>query len=364
MTKVLYVHGGLLVRGGTEAVMLNYFRNLDPTCVHVDFMVHGFGQGVHDEEILASGSQIFHVIPKGENPGKNAEQIRKVLTENHYDIVHSHMDCGNAQVLKIAKACGVPVRISHSHNTGIQTANPLKKLYNTLEKHKIPKYATHLFACSDLAGKWLYGKGYTVIPNAIDVKKFAFDPVLRSQLRQELTIADDEIVIGHIGRFVYQKNHAQLITIFAALLKTQPKAKLLLIGDGELFDTIKKECDSLGITGNIIFTGAISNPAAYMQAMDCFVLPSHFEGLPMVMVEAQAAGLPVLASDVITTKSKLTPLVSFLSLQEDSSVWANALIRLSAEGRQDTRQQLISQGFDIGENAKKMQLFYEKGGRF
>lgn len=363
MTKVLYVHGGLLGRGGTEAVMLNYFRNIDKSRVSIDFLVHGFGEGVYDEEILSAGSKIFHVVPKGESYRDNAEQIRKILIENRYDVVHAHMDCGNAHVLKIAKACGVPMRISHSHNTSIQTSNFLKKLYNNLEKKKIPQYATHLFACSDLAGKWLYGKNYTVIHNAIDVKKFAYDPALRAKIRQQWNIADSDVVIGHIGRFCYQKNHIRLISIFHELLKLQDNAKLLLIGEGELLDSIQAECARLAILDHVIFTGAISNAAELMQAMDCFVLPSHFEGLPVVMVEAQAAGLPILASDVITSKSKLTPLVSFLSLQESDTLWAETLQKLAFSGRQDTAALLASQGYDISENAEKMQVFYEKGGQ-
>ncbi len=364
MTKVLYVHGGLLGRGGTEAVMLNYFRNMDRSRVTVDFLLHGFGEGSYDQEILDAGSRIFHVVPKGENYQENADQIRRILTENRYDVVHSHMDCGNAQVLKIAKKCGVPIRISHSHNTGVQTGNPLKKLYNNMEKRKIPRYATHLFACSDLAGKWLYGKNYTVIPNAIDVKKFSFNAVLRKKVRQELHLEDSHIVIGHIGRFSQQKNHGRLIRMFHELLKTEPNARLLLLGEGELQDAIRSQCAQLQISDKVIFTGAVSNTPDYMQAMDCFTLPSLFEGLPVVMVEAQAAGLPILASDVITTKSKLTSLVHFLSLQEADAVWAKQLKDLASSGRQDTAESLSSQGFDISENAKKMQVFYEKGGSF
>lgn len=364
MTKVLYVHGGLLGRGGTEAVMLNYFRNFDKSRITVDFMVHGFETGVHDEEILAAGSKIYHVVPKGVNFRENELQIRKVFQENHYDVVHAHMDCGNAQILKIAKQCGVPIRISHSHNTGVQTHNFLKKIYNSLEKHKIPRYATHLFACSDLAGKWLYGKNYTVIPNAIDVQKFRFSPAVRSQILNELHIREDDLVFGHIGRFCYQKNHTRLLTIFSELLQNCPSAKLLLLGEGELFQAIQDECHNLGIDNHVIFAGAVSNTADYMQAMDCFILPSHYEGLPVVMVEAQAAGLPILASDVITAKSKLTPLVHFLSLQEPDAQWAEMLLQLASEGRQNTAEMLTRQGFDIAQNAKKMQSFYEKGGNF
>lgn len=362
MKRILYVHGGLLHRGGTEAVMLNYYRNMDKSRVHIDFLVHGFGQGEYDEEVLSAGSQIFHVVPKGENYRENARQIREILRNNSYDAVHAHMDAGNAQVLKIAKQCGVPLRISHSHNTATQTENPLKKLYNSLEKKKIRRYATHLFACSDMAGQWLYGKGFTVIPNAIDTEKFAFDPEKRVEVRQRLKIAPEETVVGHMGRFCYQKNHGQLLRVFRALLQKVPNARLLLVGDGEIKDEIQAKCVEMGIADRVLFTGAVATPADYMQAMDCFVLPSHFEGLPMVMVEAQAAGLPILASDAVTAKSKLTPLVHFLPLQESDEKWAQTLTELATVGRHDYRTEIADKGFDIQVSAQKMQDFYERGG--
>lgn len=364
MKKILYVHGGLLHRGGTESVMLNYFRHMDKNRIHIDFLVHGFGQGEYDDEVLSAGSQIFHVVPKGENYRENARQIREILQSHTYDAVHAHMDAGNAQVLKIAKQCGVPLRISHSHNTATQTDNPLKKLYNDLEKKKIRRYATHLLACSDAAGQWLYGKGFTVIPNAIDTAKFAFDPEKREEVRQQLKIAPDETVVGHMGRFCYQKNHGQLLLIFQALLQKVPNARLLLVGDGELKEEIQAQCTDMGIAERVIFTGSVSAPADYLQAMDCFVLPSHFEGFPMVLVEAQAAGLPVLASDAVTAKSRLTPLVHFLPLQEKDVCWAQKLADLSGEKRENYRRELAAAGFDITVSAKKMQSFYERGGKW
>lgn len=361
MKKILYVHGGLLHRGGTESVMLNYFRHMDKNRIHIDFLVHGFGQGEYDDEVLSAGSQIFHVVPKGKNYRENARQIREILQSHTYDAVHAHMDAGNAQVMKIAKQCGVPMRISHAHSTGVQTDDPLKKLYNNLEKKNIRRYATHLLACSDIAGQWLYGKDFTVIPNAIDTRKFAFDPKKREQMRQQLGIAPEETVVGHIGRFCYVKNHRRLLDVFQILLHDIPNARLLLVGDGELKDEIQTKCVEMGIADRVLFTGAVATPGDHMQAMDCFVLPSHFEGLPMVLVEAQANGLPCLVSDAVTAKSKLTPLVHFLPLRESDETWAQKIAKLPAEGRRDCRKEIAAQGFDIQSSAEIMQAFYEEG---
>lgn len=362
LTRVLYVHGGLLKMGGTEAVMMNYYRHFDRTQIQVDFVLHGFGEGAYDAEVSTLGGKIYHVVAKGENYRENEKQLRSIMQQGNYQVVHSHMDAGNAQVLKIAKECGVPIRVSHSHNTHTQTSNPLKKAYNALAKRRIAKYATHLFACSDLAGKWLYGKhNFWVIHNAIDVEKFRFLPEVRQVARKDLKITADAPVIGHVGRFSYQKNHEKLIDIFAELLKSLPTARLLLIGEGETKDEIEQMVLNLGILDSVVFIAPNPNINRYMQAMDCFLLPSRFEGLPVVLVEAQAAGLPAIVSNTVSTKSKLTDLVDFVPLDADNSVWCKKIIKSMSKKRRDYCEEMKAMNFDISVNAQKMQHFYLTG---
>lgn len=362
MTRVLYVHGGLLNTGGTESVMMNFYRNIDREKVHIDFLLHGFGKAVYDDEIISSGGKIFNVVPKGQNPVENTKQIREIIKNGNYDVVHSHMDAGNAQILKIAKELNVPLRISHSHNTATQTSNPLKKVFNEFEKKKIYKYATHLFACSDLAGKWLYGdKAFTVINNAIDVQKFDYSDILRAEMRKSLGLSDSDTVIGHIGRFSYQKNHEKLISIFNCYLKSNPNAFLIMIGEGETKDDTKKTVKNLEIDKNVIFVEPNGEINKYMQAMDCFVMPSRFEGLPVVTVEAQAAALPIVISDTVSKKCALTDLVSFVPLEADDSVWREAINEALKKQRYSRFEELKQKGYDIKENADKMQHFYMTG---
>ena len=348
--------------GGTESVMMNYYRNFNRDELQVDFVVHGNGKSAYDEEVLNMGGKIFNVTPKGQNYKENAIQLKKIITEGKYSVVHAHMDAGNAQVLKIAKQCNVPIRISHSHNTGVQTTNFLKQVYNYFEKKHIPQVSTHLFACSDFAGKWLYGKNsFQVIKNAIDVDKFKFSADLRNQMRKELQIEDDAPVIGHIGRFSEQKNHIRIVSIFKELKKSLPNAKLLLIGNGPKYEEIETLISSNELQNSVIFVKQTNEISKYMQAMDVFLLPSKFEGFPVVSVEAQAAGLPTVLSDAITKEVAATDLVRFIPLDAADTVWCDGICEMLKKERNDKSEVMKNNGFDIVSNAKKMQDFYLSG---
>ena len=362
MKRVLYVHGGLLNTGGTESVMMNYYRHFDRSELQVDFALHGFGTASYDEEVLSMGGRIFNVVPKGENYLKNSEQLRQIMQSEDYVAVHAHMDTGNAQVLKIAQKCEIPIRISHSHNTDVQTSNPVKRVFNNLEKRKIPKYATAFFACSDLAGEWLYGNNkYILINNAVSTEKFRFSPELRERVGNELGIVQDAPLIGNVGRFSYQKNHERLIEIFCELLETIPNAVLLMIGEGETKEQIQTAVKEKGIDASVIFLPPNQDIYKYMQAMDCLLMPSRFEGLPVVAVEAQASGLPVILSDAVSRKSAITDLVDFVPLDSDNKVWCEAVTAALKKQRTDRCDELREKGFDIVDNAKKMQHFYLTG---
>ncbi len=357
-TRVLYVHGGQLNYGGTEAYMMNYYRHFDRTKLQVDFAVHGFARGVYEDEIEAMGGRVFYLPIKSEDYFGNLKALREIYKSGSYSIVHSHMDAMNAVVLKQAKKCGIPVRISHSHNTQHQTKNKLKLALNDYAKRQIRKYATELFACSDLAGQWLYGAdSFTVLNNAIDTEKYRFDPEKRRRMRASLGIGE-RFAVGHVGRLSFQKNHDFLLAVFRCLHEAHPEAVLLLVGDGERRAEIEAKIAEYSLQDSVILTGNRSDIPELLQAMDVFLFPSLFEGLPVTLVEAQAAGLPCLISDTITQKTALTDQVRFLSLEASPESWAEAVWNGKAVSRSESCDKVRAAGYDIAEQAEKLQEFY------
>ena len=324
--------------GGIEAVVLSYFNNIDHTKYHIDFLLHGHKENCKDNDahnyLISNGSTIYYVTPRGENPIKNKFEIARILKENKYDIVHSHMDAAGYFFLKQAKKVGVPLCISHSHNTASDKLhNPFKRIiYKIIHKMCIKKLSNVTdvrIACSMKAGNWLFkGTNFIVLNNAIDINKYSYNEQLREKIRKELNIKN-EIVIGHVGRFTLQKNHELLIEIFENLLKIIPEAKLILIGIGELLDTIKHKVNILGIEKNVIFLGSCNNVNELMNAFDVFLLPSLYEGLPVAGIEAQASGLPCIISSTVSTEIKLSENVKLLSLDTPISEWVDTIVKFS-----------------------------------
>jgi glycosyltransferase involved in cell wall biosynthesis len=260
-------------------------------------------------------------------------------------------------ILKAAKKHGVPVRIAHSHNSN-QDKN-LKYLIKLYYRRQIPKYASDLFACGKDAGDWMFrGEPYTVMNNAIDSKQYVPNLQKRLSVRKMLGIPEDTFVLGHVGRFFPQKNHTFLLDIFAELKRLKEDAVLLLVGDGELRAEIEQKVKDLNLTENVIFTGVRSDVPDLMQAMDCFVFPSIYEGLPLTLVEAQASGLPCIVSDRVPIESKLTDLLIQVPLELGVERWADAVVRHAALGRKITLEQIRLAGYDIKACAEDLQRYY------
>lgn len=358
--RVLYVHGGILRYGGTESYMMNYYRYFEHQKIQVDFVVHGFEKGVYDDEVKSLGGNIYNIPLKSKEYLKNISALKRIFNTNKYKIIHSHMDAGNTHVLKIAKECGIPIRIAHSHNTGFQIQNKIKLIYNIQQQKKIKKYATNLMACSDLAGKWLYEDGnYQVISNAIDVDKFIFNSKIRQEERKKLNIQLDSFVVGVVGRFAEQKNPQFILKIFSEVLKRNKNALLIWIGDGDLKKEIEDKSKALGIYNSILFLGNRADTNKLYQTMDVFLLPSKFEGLPIVGIEAQANGLPLIVSDRITSELDISGLVTFLSLEKSAAYWAKAIIdRSDIKPRINTQKRIENAGYSIKKEALKLQDFY------
>ena len=354
---------GKMVGGGVEAVVMNYYRNIDKTKVQFDFLVDEDSTDVPREEIESMGGRVI-VIPPYQKLRDYLKKLQKVLKENQYTIVHSHINTLSVFPLYGAKKSGVEVRIAHSHSTTNKKEWKKDLMKNVLRPFS-KRYATNYFACSCLAGRWLFGnKTYDqgevhLINNAIEVENFLYNEKIRLQKRKELSIQKDTLVIGHIGRFVKQKNHDFLLEIFNEIHKEEPNSILLLAGTGPLLEEIKKKTEELNLENSVLFLGQRTDANELYQAMDVFLLPSLYEGLPVVGVEAQASGLLCILSTSMTKETKVLETTKFISLQQTAKYWAETILKEYANfTRTNTLKEIQKNGFDIKTEAKKLEKKY------
>lgn len=347
--------------GGIPVMVMNLYRAMNRDEVQFDFIIFTQEHGVFNDEIESMGGKIFY-IPKFN--GKNLFAVKKAwndffIAHPEYKIIHSHVRSTAFLYLPIAKKHGLKT-IEHSHSTsnGGGISSFVKYLFQLPLKYQ----ADYLFACSDIAGQWLYGKSvlskknYKMIPNGIKLEDFKYSDDTRQRLRDSFHIKN-ELVIGHSGRFHEAKNHKFLLEIFAKVRSKNVNAKLLLVGDGDLRQSIEEEIDRLGIKDSVIITGMIRDVAPYYSAMDIFVFPSLWEGLPVSVVEAQAAGLPCLISDTITKQVDFSELVKTLPINTGCDVWVDAIEKADYT-RKDVSDSIREAGFDIGTTAKELEAFY------
>ena len=344
-------------RGGLETMLMNYYRHMNREKVQYDFLVHRQERAAYDDEIEALGGKIYR-LPRLVPWSKSYLAALNQFFDDHpeYKVVHVHQDCLSSVILKVAKTHGVPVRIAHSHSAN-QDKNlkyPIKLWY----KRNIPEYATNLFACGRDAGDWMFGgASYQIINNAIDVAAYTYSRLKCAEKRQKLGLAT-EFIIGHVGRFNTPKNHPFLLGIFAALLKKEPNAILLLVGGGEDMPKMQAKARELGIADHVRFLGIRSDVADLMQAMDVFAFPSLYEGLGIVLIEAQASGLPCIVSDTIPPEAYLTDLVFPKKLSASPEEWADVILEKRNTPRTDRSAEIAAHGFDITTEAVKLQEFY------
>ena len=356
MLRVLHVVTDMN-RGGLETMIMNYYRNIDRKKIQFDFLVHRGYRASYDDEIESYGGKIYRLsrlIPWSKNYIKMLDAFFQEHPE--YKIVHVHQDCLSGVILKVAEKNGVPIRIAHSHSSS-QDKN-LKYLIKLWYKRWIPKYATQLLACGKEAGDWMFeGQPYQVLNNAIDAKKYKYDLKIREKMRQQLQISGDTKVIGHVGRFSEPKNHSFLIDIFQCIHEENKNTKLLLVGDGELYNQIQEKVKKYGLEEAVIFTGVRTDVTDLMQAMDVFLFPSLYEGLPLTLIEAQAAGLPCIISDKVPIECAITNLVQQVSLNSDKKKWASVVLKTTCE-RKEMYLEICEAGFDIRKNVRKLQEMY------
>lgn len=339
---------------------MNYYRIINRNNLQFDFLFFRDSNLSYEEEIRELGGNSYTIC----NP-KNVILFRKELKlflENHkneYEIVHIHDAIFARFMYDIIKKAGIKQVIIHSHATNYSDRK-LSGLRNSLLCHNIHKYADTLFACSNAAGRFMFSQcEFYVMNNAICIQKYQFSPQIRSYLRKKMNLLDC-FVVGHVGAFVNQKNHVFLLDIFSEIIKKIPNSILLLAGDGPLFHEIKEKANVLGIQDRILFLGKRSDVDELYQVMDMFVLPSLFEGLPMVGVEAQCAGLPIVMSNEITTEACVGNCL-FIDLSENKEIWAEKIIDLykkSKRNREEAVNAISLKGFDIAVETKKLEMKY------
>ena len=345
-------------RGGLETMLMNYYRHIDHSKVQFDFLTHREFDGDYDKEIKDLGGNVYHLS----NLNPLSTSYKKSLNdffENHpeYKIVHSHLDCMAGIPLKYAKLNHVPLRIAHAHNSN-QTKD-LKYLVKLFYKRNIKKNANYLFACGDEAGKWMFNtNNFKVLNNAINARDYTFNINIRNDKRKEFCISDDSILVGHVGRFFPQKNHEFLIDIFYEIHKMDKNTELLLFGDGPLRQNIEIKVKNLKLESNVKFMGIKQNINEYMQAMDIFLLPSFYEGLPVVGVEAQTSGLSCIFSTNVTEEAKLIEDTIYIDLDKGAKYWAEQALQFKETQRKDKSSLIAERGFDIKKEARKLQNYY------
>lgn len=320
---------GRMNGGGVEAVVMNYYRHIDRSSVQFDLVVCEGSRFVPREEVESLGGRVF-VVPPYWCVLEFQDALQKLFRENQWAIVHSHINAVSVLPLHVAKMAGVPIRIAHSHSTSGK-GEYVKNTVKALLKMRANRYPTDRFACSRFAGEWLFGKGadFEVVYNAFDLERFSFHEEARVKVRTELGLADDQFAVGHVGRFVVQKNHAYLIDVFEQVVKRRADAVLLLAGSGEAEASMERLVVERGLSDRVRFLGQRSDMPDVYSAFDSFVLPSLYEGLGLAAVEAQRSGLPCLLSDAITREVDATGGCRFLPV-DDSAVWATAICGLGA----------------------------------
>ena len=350
---------GKMLGGGVESVVMNYYRHIDKSKVQFDFIIDSDSTNVPREEIANLGGRIIEVSPY-QHIFSYIKDVKKILKKNDYKIVHAHMNALSVFPLYAAKCVGVPIRIAHSHSTTNKKEwkkNLLKSILRPFSK----VFSNYYFACSKHAGNWLFGNKtfnegkVTIINNAIDTNKFKYDEEIRNKVRKDLNI-EDRYVLGHVGRFVAQKNHTFLLDVFHELYKENKKIVLLLIGQGPLEDEMKEKVKQLGISDSVIFLEQRDDVNELMQAMDCFVFPSLYEGLGIVAIEAQCSGLRCICSNEVPNEIKITKLMQFIEL-ENIANWKNEILK-EKEKRKDFSKLIENSGYEIQNEVNKLSKIY------
>jgi len=367
--KVLYFVDRML-RGGIQSLVIDWVSRLDKAKIQVDFLLLDDGVKYELEDTLRElGCNVYKLDGIWIRKPSDFIKYRKAVDNffdkhNDYKAVHLNSSSKNYYILKSAYKHNIPIRIAHSHNNDFQTTSSVKKLVGNMMKPKLIKYSTDFFACSKLAGEWLFGKEivkkdkFKVIHNAVDYDKFKFNEKTRDRIRKEYNIDKNTVVIGCVGRFAPQKNHLFLIDIFNEYCKLNNNSKLMLVGQGDLENDIKDRIKEYHLEDNVIFTGYKNDTWNYYQAFDIFVLPSNFEGLGMVLIEAQCSGMPCFTSkDVVPEEAKATNLLTYISLDKTAEEWAKEISKADIK-RINTYEDIRKNKYYLDDVVKELESIY------
>lgn len=321
--KVLMLVPNLFVANGVASFVMNYLRNLNHEEVQVDIASYKEGDSIYYTEVEAAGGKMFF-LPGIKNLPEHVKVCNKILSDGRYDIIHDNTLHISIPMMWCAKKAGVPVRILHSHNSKMGET-PAKAFRNRFFLPVLRSLATNYAACSQLAGRAMFeDQEFTVIPNVIQTEKYRFDPTMRKSVRQKMN-ATDKFVVGTVGRLAEQKNPFFAMDVFECLQKQVPNAEYWWVGSGPLEKSVQDYVNQKGLSENVRLLGSRDDVTSLYQGMDVFFLPSLFEGLSIVTVEAQAMGLPCVVSDVIPPEAEYTELLKRCSLQDSIEAWVEKI---------------------------------------
>lgn len=354
-------------KGGLTGYIAQNYQYMDKTKIEFDFLTYDTDKLDFEDEFINMGAKFYH-IHRPSHPIDFYKSLKHILKQGNYKVIHFNLSYANFVPVILAKLAGAHNIIIHSHSTDIDDQRifirKIKTGIHLLGKRIFPFVGDSFWACSADAAKWMFPQKvlkedkWFLAHNAIDVKKYVYNPDKRNLLRKDIGIAPDTFVIGHIGRFTYQKNHEFLLEVFRAVKKEKKDCKLMLIGDGPETQHIKGLVEMFGINGDVLFLGRRTDVPDLLQAMDCFVLPSRFEGLGVVGIEAQAAGIPCVFSDNVPKETNITNLVTFLSLDTGSIKWSEEILKKIGLSKSDQHINIFNAGYDLEHEVHIVQKMY------
>lgn len=361
MKRILFI-SQYLNRGGTEAFMMSVYRGVDKSRFIVDFLLYSNQETDYSREVKADGNRVYQITCRKKSVIAWHRELNAFFKEHfgEYQVIHF---CGNSLTsiapIFYAYKYGVPIRIIHAHSASALGLH--NKILHILKRKYAGSISTHHLACSIKASQWFFGNEKTdIIKNGIDTRLYSYNTTVRTEIRNRLGITEQDVVIGHVGNFRPEKNHSCILDIYSEYHGMNPASKLMLVGTGPLMEDARIKAKSLGMEDCVMFLGERTDVADLMQAMDLFLMPSTFEGLPFVLIEAQCAGLPCVISDVISRDVCITDNVVYRSLQENAGTWAQCIEQtLSNFTRQDTSGTIDKAGYSVKDTIKYLEKIYD-----